>query len=306
MNILVTGGAGFIGYHTCKELCSQGHNIIIFDNLSSGNEHSVDELMDEFPEQITFFYGDVIDLHKWDFQPDAILHLAAKVSVEESIAFPALTSYTNIISFVAVCEFAKHKKIPRVIYASSAAVYGNVFSCDEKDTCQTFSPYGIDKLTNELYAQLYTNLYGIEFVGLRYFNVYGPKQNSHYAGVISKFISNIKNDEPLTIYGDGGQHRNFIYVEDVAKINVHALTGGFNNFVVNIGSPKGQCSVMNLVSALEHITEKKLIVKHEPPKIGDIYRSVPNLTRLSFSYPGFHSMNSIESGLRKMLEESNS
>ena len=305
MNILVTGGAGFIGYHTCEELLYQGYNVIILDDLSSGNEYNVNDLMRTYPERLSFFYGDVKDLSKWDFRPDAILHLAAKVSVKESIESPTLTAYNNIIGFVAVCDFAKQKKVPRVIYASSAAVYGDQTLCIENESCFPLSPYGVDKICNEMYARLYTHLYGIEFVGLRYFNVFGPYQNDNYAGVISKFISNIKNNEPLTVFGDGKQQRNFISVDDVAKINVHALKGGFNNFVLNVGNPNNTVSILDLINELEFITEKELKINFESERLGDIYKSIPDLTRLSYSYPDYSNMDSLNSGLRSMLKENN-
>ena len=303
MKVLVTGGAGFIGYHTCLELCKQGHEVIILDDLSCGDHERVTSLEKSFPGKVTFFWTDVRNLYMYvENDIDAILHLAAKISVEESFAQPMVTSDINIMGFISVCEFARKNNVKRVIYASSAAVYGNTSYCSESGGCNPISPYGQDKVTNEAYARHYTNLHGIEFVGLRYFNVYGPLQNMQYAGVITKFVSNIENGEPLTIYGDGSQHRNFVYVEDVAKINVHGLNGGFNNYVVNIGSPEGQCTILDLADIIREISGKRTKIVFKPTRDGDIYHSAPNLERLCQSYyPNYYSMEDLTSGLRKML-----
>lgn len=303
MKVLVTGGAGFIGYHTCVELCKQGHEVIILDDLSSSDRERVDDLVKRFPNKVMFLYTDVRNLYMYvEIEVDAVLHLAAKTSVEESIAQPMVTSDINIMGFISVCEFARKNNVKRVIYASSAAVYGNTSYCSESGSCNPISPYGQDKVTNEAFARHYTNLHGIEFVGLRYFNVYGPHQNEQYAGVVSKFISNIQNDESMTIFGDGGQHRNFIFVEDVAKINVHGLNGGFNNYVVNIGSPEGQCTILDLADIIREISGKRTKIVFKPAREGDIYHSAPNLERLCQSYyPNYYSMEDLTSGLRKML-----
>jgi len=302
MNILVTGGAGFIGYHTCAELCRQGHSVVIFDNLSSGNADHIDDLMETFPKQVVFFHGDVKDLSSWSFTPDAIMHLAAKASVQQSIENPVVTSESNILGFLGVCDFAKKNNVKRVIYASSAAVYGDRLQCEEyTDELTPMSPYGLDKVINEIHARFYTEFYGIETVGLRYFNVYGPYQNSNYAGVISNFISCIKNNQPLTIYGSGTQSRNFIHVKDVAKINAYALTQGFNNFVLNVGNPDGQFFIKELYYLIQNIANKNLELQYLPGREGDIHKSYPILNRLYQSYPDYNNMISMVSGLRNLI-----
>lgn len=304
MQVLVTGGAGFIGYHTCLELCSQGHSVVIFDNLSSGNASLVDDVMERYPKQAVFFYGNVKDLPRWSFTPDAIIHLAAKASVQQSIEDPVTTSDTNILGFTGVCEFASQNNIPRVVYASSAAVYGDRLQCEEyTDELTPISPYGLDKVINEMQGKFYTEFHGIETVGLRYFNVYGSHQNKNYAGVISKFIHCIKNNQPLTIYGDGTQSRNFIHVKDVARINAYALTEGFNNYVLNVGNPNGQFFVKELFYILQYLWGKDFDLKYLPAREGDIQKSYPLLNRLYQSYPHYNNMISMETGLRSLLEK---
>lgn len=316
MKILVTGGAGFIGYHTCLELCKQGHEVIIFDNLSSGNPKNVDDILAKFPNQAVFFYGDVLKLSEWNFSVDAILHLVAKTSIAESLKNPCLTSNINITGFISVCEFAKRQNIPRVIYASSAAVYGqagvpgtssDVFFggiCEEYYTSENpISPYGLDKFHNEKYARIFAHFSGIKFTGLRYFNVYGPHQNPDYAGVITKFILAIKENKPLIVYGNGEQERNFIHVEDVAKINVDILTNEHRVFILNIGNSDGQYTVLGLIQLLEDILKKKLTIDYQPPRDGEIFVSYPSLEMLKYHYPHHFSMIDMKSGLRNLIEK---
>src|ERR1035437_8902621 len=174
MKVLVTGGAGFIGYHTCKELLDQGHEVVVIDDLSTGTDLNVDDRSELIVSDIT-----IESIVKAIDGIDSIIHLAGKVSVRESIETPSLTSNVNLMGFINVAHQARLFGIKRIVYASSAAVYGNIPNGldNRKDLLSPISPYGLDKLTVESYAALFHKLYGTQMIGLRYFNVYGPRQD---------------------------------------------------------------------------------------------------------------------------------
>lgn len=234
--VLVTGGAGFIGSHSVDLLLQQGFCVRVLDNLSSGKRSN---LPLSHPD-LDFVLGDVScfdDVNAAMQGVDACLHLAAQVSVDASIQDPVFSCQQNILGFSAVMHAAVKHAVTRLVYASSAAVYGQP-SClpiDESATLAPISPYGLEKSVNEQYAALANGLYALSSLGLRYFNVYGPRQDptSSYAGVISIFMQRMREKKSITIYGDGSQNRDFIFVGDVAKANVAAL----------LSSSTGVCNV---------------------------------------------------------------
>lgn len=312
MKILITGGAGFVGFHTCQELLKQGHEVVVIDNLSSGSIVNMQDITDD---NLTFYYGDVTvpgELTRVLQGIDSIIHLAAKVSVRESIENPTLTSYVNVQGFINVLDKARMYGIKRVVYASSAAIYGDTYQgfCLDEPQCKytPISPYGLDKSVNEQYAQLFSKLYGLQTIGLRYFNIYGPRQDpsSQYAGVIGKFISKALKGEPLTIFGDGDQMRNFVYVGDIAKVNAAAATGQLmiENFqgVLNVAKPLGEITLNYLVNLIDEATGIKSVVNHQPAVPGDIKLSEPNLTRFTNLYKDSHDMLRLNEGLVHLVD----
>ncbi|MEY2342356.1 NAD-dependent epimerase/dehydratase family protein [Acidithiobacillus sp. IBUN Pt1247-S3] len=235
--ILVIGGAGFIGSHTVDHLLTQGYSVRVLDNFSTGRR----ENLPASHPRLEVVTGDIGDSHLWAnllADIDGILHLAAQVSVQKSIENPVNSCTENIRNFVIVLELARKRGV-RVVYASSAAVYGDpqTLPLRESDPVVPISPYGLEKYSNELYAQLYEKMYGLSHLGMRYFNVYGPRQDpySPYSGVISRFIVQMRSGQPLSIRGDGLQERDFIHVADVARANVAALFCTCSG-VLNIGS----------------------------------------------------------------------
>ena len=211
--ILITGGAGFIGSHVCDALISNDNKLIIVDDLSTGYESNIEHILDK----VDFYHEKIeeLDLNSIG-KVDGIIHLAAQTSVPLSIEQFKVSSLTNIHGFLNVVDFRKEDGIP-LIFASSSAIYGNLsIGNDESGEIDLISPYASDKYTMELYGKMANRLFNLPNIGLRFFNVYGPRQDpsSQYSGVISVFISQMKNKESVTIHG-GHQTRDFIYVSDV-------------------------------------------------------------------------------------------
>ncbi|MBL8471955.1 MAG: NAD-dependent epimerase/dehydratase family protein [Rhodocyclaceae bacterium] len=281
MHVLVTGGAGFIGSHSVDALIGTGARVRVLDNFSSGKR---DNLPAESP-QLEIVAGDIRDLATVERCTGGIthvLHLAAQVSVAASVSQPLNSASVNVAGFLNVLEASRKAGVQRLVYASSAAVYGapRRLPLDEAAPTAPLSPYGLEKLINDQYAELYRDLYGQSNCGLRYFNVYGPRQDPHspYSGVISIFAQRLRAGAPITINGDGQQTRDFIFVGDVARANVAALqcdTPG----VVNIATGRS-VTLLDLVGALATTTAKPPQVEHGPPRDGDIRYSAADNTRL--------------------------
>lgn len=285
MKILITGGAGFIGSHTVELLVASGHQVTVFDNLSSGSLSNLESVLD----WTKVVEGDVRDDESLDRlvaveRFDAILHLAAICSVTEAIRFPKDCHDVNLGGTLNVLEAAKEHDVRRVVMASSAAVYGNPdkVPCFETGPVMPLSQYGVHKLASEQYARAYAHLYDLETVCLRYFNVFGTRQDasSPYSGVISLFISALLQSNVPTIDGDGLQTRDFIYVWDVARANVAAL---FNQYlehrVMNVGTGQ-QVSMVDLYLLVCKLLGTEPILKFGPPRPGDIRRSCADVSRL--------------------------
>jgi len=228
--ILVTGGAGFIGSHIVERLLEQGDQVVVLDNFSSGKRQNLPE---NNANLLTVIDGDVADLeavHQAVEGVDGVFHQAALVSVQESIDDPVNSFNNNTLGTFNVFEAARVHKVSKIVYASSAAIYGQNehIPLQENELPSPLSPYALDKRYAEELAGVYHHTYGIRSVGLRYFNVYGPRQSpdSDYSGVISIFLARMLAGEPVTIFGDGEQTRDFVYVKDVANANamlMHAM-----------------------------------------------------------------------------------
>lgn len=278
--VLVTGGAGFIGSHLVEELVAKGHQVTVLDNLTTGKQENLASVKDK----ITFIKGDISDvnlLKKAFAKQEYVFHLAAIASVPFSVEHPLETHEINTTGTLKVLIAARDAKVKRVIYSSSAAVYGDEPSLPKKETSplKPQTPYALTKLTGEQYTIMFSALYGIETVALRYFNVYGPRQDpkSPYSGVITKFITALKNKTSPTIFGTGIQTRDFVYVKDVVQANIKAMTANSAGKVFNIASGV-QVSIREMLEHLNEILGTKISPKMAPKQPGDILHSVADIS----------------------------
>ncbi|MNC25759.1 UDP-glucose 4-epimerase [compost metagenome] len=268
MKIAVTGGAGFIGSNIVDELILLGHDILIVDNLSTGKNVNINK-------NATFILIDInspqlVDVFN-EFQPEVVIHHAAQVSVSNSLLDPLLDQELNIRGTVNVLQSCVSSNVRKIIYASSAAVYGTpqYLPVNEQHSVIPTSFYGISKYVPESYIKIYSNLYGLDYTVLRYANVYGPRQDHlGEGGVISIFINNVLENNTLNIYGDGLQTRDFVFVKDVVSANVAALLAGSGE-VMNIGT-NHQVSLNELVNVISAVTHQTIECKYLDPKPGDI------------------------------------
>jgi nucleoside-diphosphate-sugar epimerase len=306
--ILVTGGAGFIGSHTIDLLLSLGHHITVLDNLSTGKLTNLDL---NHP-QLVFIEGDICDfslVKELVDGKDQVLHLAAISSVPLSIEDPIYTFQINTQGFLHVLLAVRAlKKQPRLVYASSASVYGNLgempcLSDKPLSPMHTLSPYALQKIHAEHYADLFSRLDQLNCLGLRYFNVYGTRQDPHspYSGVISRFIDAYQKGSDLTIYGNGLQSRDFIYVKDVALANALALKSNYNG-VLNIATGVPE-TLLQLVLYLQTIGDTRANVKFEDARLGDIQSSFGD-TKRTRDLLGFSYQISLKEGLKMMMTNS--
>ena len=269
MRILITGGAGFIGSHVCEKLVEKGHELIIVDNMSTGIESNV-------PDNCLLFKMDIKSrialqaLLRFTKKIDAVIHLAAQTQVSNSVSNPEEDASENIIGIINVLESMKQFNIPKIIFASSAAVYGNKeqIPIEEYSIPEPTSQYGASKLSSEEYIKTYSRLYGIEYCIFRFSNVFGPRQNTDTGGVIAKFFDKINNNQPTIIYGNGNQTRDFVYVKDVASAIEHSLDSITGTFNLSTGT---ETSINDLSNLMKEFKDFKIQFKPEKP--GDIYKS---------------------------------
>jgi len=284
MKYLVTGGAGFIGSHIAEHLLKLEHKVTIVDNLSTGKLSNIES----FRDQVDFVEGDIRDyplMRKVCRDIDVIFHEAAVASVTQSVEDPVTTDSINIGGTVTVLTAAKDNRVKKVIFASSAAVYGDdpELPKNESMTPKPLSPYAFHKLAGEYYLRLFNELFGLKGVALRYFNVFGPRQDpsSPYSGVISIFLDRFKRKQNYTIYGDGQQSRDFIFVEDVVRVNLAAATTDFDNVpIINVACNKSN-NLLDLVSALKDISGHTIDPEFAPERPGDIKHSLADNSKLN-------------------------
>jgi UDP-glucose 4-epimerase len=306
LRVLVTGGAGFVGSHTVDRFLAEGFEIVVLDDLRSGRLENISRHFGE--KSFRFVRGDVRDsglVKDLVSDVDAVVHLAALISVPESIKDPVLTNDVNVNGTLNLLKASVDSDIRRFIYASSCAVYGNVESLPIKEDCpaRPESPYGVSKLVAENYVRTYHEDFGIETVCLRYFNVYGPRQvYSDYSGVITQFLSRLARNLPLVIFGDGEQTRDFVYVQDIVEANVLALKcerAGAAGEIFNIGTGVAT-SVNQLANALLEVTNKtRLKIMHSEAREGDIRHSVADISKAREKLD-YNPRVSLQDGLKEL------
>jgi UDP-glucose 4-epimerase len=307
--IVVTGGAGFIGSHVVDHFLDAGNRVVVLDNFSTGKRANLARWADHEHlhvvvcdvahgifaalAQITHMHGPVA----------RIVHLAAQVSVVHSVQNPLVDMQINYGGTLHVLEYARACGVKKVAFASSAAVYGDVATMPvpEDAPCQPLSPYGIDKLASELALDYYANVHGVATTALRFFNVYGPRQDpsSPYSGVISIFSDRARAGLPLTIFGDGSQTRDFVYVGDVVRALAAAVADGNSRAVANVGTG-GEITVAGLAKTIVELCGNRSQITHAPARSGEILKSRARVDRLRDLF-GVVAKTNLVDGLRATL-----
>jgi UDP-glucose 4-epimerase len=302
MKYLITGGAGFIGSHIANTLLNTGKEVRIFDNFSSGKRENLAGLDVEIIE------GDLRnddDINKAVKNIDIIFHEAAFVSVPESMEKPQECLDINVSGTSKLFESARRSGVKRVVVASSAAVYGDseAYPLSEDTPLQQLSPYAVSKRIDEMYAELFTNQFGLEVVALRYFNVYGPRQrpDSMYAAAVPIFIRRMLDDKPITVFGDGGQTRDLVNVKDVVQANLLAsehpkAPGQIFNVCTGV-----ETKLLDLLDILYKIFPNAPKHVHAEPRAGDIYRSIGTPKKI-MEMLGYKPQVSLADGLAEAVE----
>jgi len=298
-NCLVTGGAGFIGSNLCKELLARGHRVKVIDNLSTGKIKNISPFIDK----IEFIKGDLKlkeDAKKACEGIDYIFHEAAIPSVIRSVEDPVVTNDANISGTLNLLIAAKEAKVKRVVYAGSSSIYGDSPVLPKKEDMKPdpLSPYAVSKLTGEYYCKVFSSLYGIDTVTLRYFNVFGPNQDpsSPYSGVISIFITKILEGKNPTIFGDGRQSRDFTFVKNVVEGNILAATVPLAaNKIINIACGN-RIDLNQLVNSLNEILNSKIKPIYTDSRPGDVKHSQADIS-LAREILGYSPRFSFKDGL---------
>jgi nucleoside-diphosphate-sugar epimerase len=304
--ILVTGGAGFIGSNLVDRLLEDGFKVKVIDDLSTGDKQNLAHL--ENNESFEFIEGNIQDfdlIKKTVKGVDAVFHEAALVSVTRSVEDPLLSNEINVKGSLNLLKSCVNANVKRFVYASSCAVYGDakVLPIPEDLSAKPLSPYAVDKLATENYAKVFYEVYGLETVGLRYFNVYGPRQKyGPYSGVISIFIKRFLENKPPTIYGDGEQTRDFVNVKDVVEANMLTLSKrDIAGEVFNISSGKA-FTINKIVKIIQKITNKESIDPvYAEPRLGDIKHSYAKITKAQRNLQ-FEPKVQLEKGLEQLIK----
>lgn len=303
MKYLITGGAGFIGSNIAEELLNRGHQVRILDNFSTGRRENISE----FLEEIELIEGDLRNYHNVREAADGmdfVLHQGALPSVPRSVSDPISTNEVNVTGTLNVLYAAKDARVKRVVFASSSSVYGNSPTLPKQEDmpAEPLSPYAVSKLAGEKYCRVFAGIYGLHTVALRYFNVFGPRQNpdSQYSAVIPRFIKAILHDESPVIYGDGEQSRDFTYITNTIEANILATEadcppGIFMNCAVH-----QRTSLNELVEAINRILGKNIKAIYTEPRAGDVKHSFADIERLKQAL-GFEPPVLFEEGLRRTI-----
>ena len=302
--VVVTGGAGFIGSHLAEKLAGQNYHVTILDNLLTGKLKNIDELLSK--KNVDFNQGSITDLpllQKLFQEAEFIFHLAALTSVPTSIEDPLATNEINITGTLNVLIASRDNGIRKVVFASSCAIYGDAPTSPQKEDTppNPISPYALTKLVGECYCHLFRRIYGLSTVCLRYFNVYGPRQDpqSQYAAVIPAFIGRAIQGLPPVIFGDGEQSRDFVFIEDVTQGTILAAQNDAEG-ACNLGSGQST-SVNQLAQSILKLMRKNLQPIHAELRPGDLRQSVADTSQAQRF--GYKSKWSLEAGLNKVIAE---
>ena len=303
MRALVTGGAGFIGSHIVEELLRRGVSVRVLDNFSSGKRENLAALRGDL-EILEQDLRDEAAVKAATRDVELIFHLAAFISVPQSMLDPQECFETNVAGTLRLLEAARQAGVRKVVLSSSTAVYGNPdhFPTDEDTPLRPLSPYALSKQVNELYGRLYTQTFKLPVTALRYFNVYGPRQrpDSAYAAAISIFTRQLVRGQAITIYGDGKQSRDFIFVKDVVNANLLAAESEAAGEVFNICTGY-ETTLLDLLETLSEISPRQPEVRFEAARPGDIYRSKGSPKKAA-EMLGFRAGTSLAEGLAETVE----
>lgn len=301
---LVTGGAGFIGSHLVEEIVRRGESVRVLDDLSTGRKENLSAVLDK----VDFHEGDICDpatLRRVFKGVGCVIHLAALSSVVRSIEDPVATTQVNLIGTLQVLLAAREAHVKRVVMAATGAAYGDnpILPRVETQMPDPLSPYALVKLAGEYYGKIFYRLFGVEFVALRFFNVFGPRQNpkSPYTGVMSKFITAYLSAKTPTIFGDGEQSRDFVYVANIVDATLLACEKPEAvGKVINVGTGVGT-TLNQTITVLNHILAVHVQPQYGPPRLGDVRHSTADIS-LARAVLGYEPIVSFEDGLRRTVE----
>lgn len=301
MKIMVTGGAGFIGSHVVDAFVNNGHDVVVVDDLSTGRRSNLNPAAKFY--QVDIRSQELAEVFEKE-RPEIVDHHAAQMDVRRSVDDPLFDADVNVLGSIKLIELARQYDVERFIYISTGgAVYGEpeYLPCDEDHPVNPICPYGASKHTVEHYLFMYQELYGLDYVVLRYPNVYGPRQDPHgEAGVVAIFCGQMLNQAPVVINGDGKQERDFVYVEDCARANMLALTTENLNTIFNLGYGKGT-NIYEIYEKLKDITGYKLVAEHGPAKAGETRRIFLEASKAEKSL-GWEPTMGLEPGLRETVD----
>jgi len=306
LKILVTGGAGFIGSNLTEALLKQGHAVRVLDDFSTGKEENL--IFDQRYPQFEVIHGDIRDIvtcQKAMKETDFVFHQAALPSVQRSVEDPLTSNAVNVQGTLNVLTAARDGGVKRVIYASSSSVYGETPTLpkEEEMPATPLSPYALQKYVGERYCLLFSRLYGLETVSLRYFNIFGPKQDpaSVYSAVIPRFIDALIERQPPIIFGDGEQSRDFTFIENVVQANLLAMSADrLHGEAINIACGE-RTSLNQLLSILKEILRSSVSARHEPPRQGDVRHSLADIGK-ALRILSYSPRVGIQTGLRHTVE----
>ena len=301
MRYLVTGGGGFIGSNIVDELVRRNHEVVVLDDLSAGKEPNLAGVRNKIDLRV----GSITDLatvHSACKDVDYVVHLAARTSVPRSVEDPLETNHVNIDGTLNVLVAARDAKVRRFVFAASSSAYGETPTLPKIETMrpEPISPYGLTKYVGELYAQVFGRAYGLEYASIRFFNVFGPRQDptSQYSGVLSRFMLALIEDQQPVIYGDGEQSRDFTYIDNIVDETLRACEAKEASGKVFNGGTGTRTTLNQVLKMLEKITGKKVQAKYGPPRTGDIRDSQADIS-LARKILGYEPLVQFEEGLQR-------